>query len=49
MRVLEREQILVVKREQRAAQRRVHRELVIRPLDRAQRVARRFDLLAFVK
>ena len=43
------EQRLVVDREQRAAQRREHRQLVVGPLDRRQRGANRLDLLAVVK
>ena len=43
------EQILVSDREQRAAQRREHRQLVVRPLDRRQRGADGLDLLALVE
>jgi len=41
-----REQRLVVDREQRAAQRREDRQLVVGPFDRRQRGANRLDLLA---
>ena len=47
--VPELEQVLVVDREQRSLQRREHRQLVVRPLDRGQRRADRLDLLAAVK
>ena len=43
------EQLLVADREQRAAQRREHRQLVVGPLDRRQRRAQRLDLLALVE
>ena len=43
------EQLLVADREQRAAQRREHRQLVVRPLDRGERGADRLDLLAIVE
>ena len=43
------EQRLVADREQRPAQRREHRQLVVRPLDRGERGADRLDLLAIVK
>ena len=43
------EQLLVANREQRAAQRREDRELIVRPFDRHQRRAQRFDLLAIVE
>ena len=44
-----REQRVVGEREERAAQRRVDRELVVGPLDRGERVAHRLHLLALVK
>ena len=47
--VPELEQLLVVDREQRAFQRREHRQLVVGPLDRGERGADRLDLLAAVK
>ena len=47
--VTELEQLLVVDREQRALQRREHRQLVVGPLDRGERGADGFDLLAAVK
>ena len=43
------EQVLVCDREERAAQRREHRQLVVRPLDRGERRADRFDLFALVE
>ena len=43
------EQVLVVDREQRSLQRREHRQLVVRPLDRGERGADRFDFFAAVK
>ena len=43
------QQLLVADREQRAAQRREHRQLIVRPLDRGQRRAERFDFLAIVE
>ena len=43
------QQLLVADREQRAPQRREHRQLVVRPLDRGQRRADRLDLLAIVE
>ena len=43
------EQRLVVDREERAAQRREHRQLVVGPLDRRERRAHRLDLLAIVE
>ena len=43
------EQLLVANREERASQRREHRQLVVRPLDRGQRGADGFDFLALVK
>ena len=43
------EQRLVVDREERAAQRREHRQLVVGPLDGRERAADRLHLLAFVK
>ena len=49
MRVAIREQRLVVDREERASQRREHRQLVVRPLDRGQRAADRFHLFTLVK
>ena len=48
-RLLPLEQLLVTNREQRSAQRRKHRQLVVRPLDRRERGADRFDFLAIVK
>src|SRR5689334_21622414 len=42
-------QRLVVYREQRALERRKHRQLVVGPLDRRERRADRFDFLAAVK
>ena len=44
-----REQRLVAEREERAAQRAVDRELVVRPLDRGERGAQALDLLALVE
>ncbi len=43
------EQLLVADREERAAQRRKHRQLVVGPLDRRERGAQRLDLLALVE
>ena len=43
------EQLFVADREQRAAQRREHRQLIVRPLDRHQRGPQRLDLVAIVK
>ena len=43
------EQLLIANREQRAAQRREDRELIVRPLDRHQRRAQRFDFVAIVE
>ena len=43
------EEVLVVDREQRALERREHRQLVVRPLDGRERRADRLDLLAPVK
>ena len=43
------QQRAVVEREQRAAQRGEDRQLVVGPLDRAERVAQRLDLLALVE
>ena len=43
------EQRLVADGEERPAQRREHRQLVVRPLDRGQRRADRLDFLALVK
>ena len=43
------EEFLVADSEQRASQRREHRQLIVRPLDRRQRGAERFDFLAIVK
>ena len=43
------EQLLVADREQRAAQRREHRQLVVRPLDRGERRAEGLDFLAIVE
>ena len=48
-RCAELEQMLVVDREERALQRREHRQLVVRPLDGGQRRADRLDLFASVK
>ena len=44
-----REQRVVGEREERTAQRREHRELVVGPLDRGERVAQRDHLLALVE
>ena len=43
------EEHVVAEREQRAAQRPEHRQLVVRPLDRGERRAQRLDLLALVE
>ncbi len=43
------EQVRVANREKRPAQRREHRELIVRPLDRHQRGAERLNLFAVVK
>ena len=43
------EQLLVADREERAAQRREHRQLVVRPLDRGERGADGLDLFALVE
>ena len=43
------EQLLVADREQRAAQRRKHRQLVVRPLDRRERGAEGLDFFAVVE
>ena len=43
------EQLLIANREQRAAQSREDRELIVRPLDRHQRRAQRFDFVAIVE
>src|SRR5204862_8240216 len=43
------EQILAANREQRAAQRRKHRQLIVGPLDRGQGGAERFDFFAVVE
>ena len=48
-RCAEREQRVVGEREERAAQRGEHRQLVVGPLDRGERVAQRLDLLALVE
>ena len=43
------EQLLVADRKQRPAQRREHRQLIVRPLDRGQRGADGFDFFAIVE
>ena len=43
------EQVLVRDREERSTQRREHRQLVVRPLDRGERRADRLDLFTLVK
>src|SRR5262249_53683184 len=47
--VSELQQVLVVDREQRTFQRREHRQLIVRPLDRRQRGANRLNLFAAVE
>ena len=43
------EQLLIPDREQCSPQRRKHRQLIVRPLDRRERGAQRFDFAAIVK
>ena len=43
------EQLFIADREERAAQRRKHRQLIVGPLDRGQGGAKRLDLFALVK